>query len=67
MKKVFSRKTKKKTQVKLTPREANEIIKQEFVDSRGNKFIFRMTGNPHSPKEPTIEGTVEYNDRNNND
>lgn len=62
MKRVFSRKTKKKTQVKLTPREANEIIKQEFIDTHGNKFIFRIDLTPQKPNQPTIDGNVQYKD-----
>ena len=62
MAKRFSKRVTRKTRIKLSPKDANEIIRQEFSDDRGNKFIFRMTGNPHSPSEPTIKGTVQYKD-----
>ncbi len=62
MSKKFSKKTTTKRQYKLSPKNAQEIIRQEFTDSRKNKFIFRMTGNPHNPKTPTIQGTVQYKD-----
>lgn len=58
----FTRQKTKKTKVRLSPQQADEIIRQEFTDSRGNRFIFRMTSKPHLPKEPTIKGTVEYKD-----
>ena len=66
MGKKFSKTVTKRTKVRLSPRDAEDIIKQEFTDDRGNKFIFRMTGSPHKHNKPTIEGTVEYNDGNNN-
>ena len=58
----YSKKITKKRIFRLSPRDADEIIRQEFTDRHRNKFIFRMTGNPHSPKKPTIEGTVQYKD-----
>lgn len=64
MKKTFRSRTTKKTKIKLTPKGAEEFIREEFTDSRGNKHIFIMDFKPHSPKKPTIEGTVEYKDKN---
>ena len=58
----YSKRTTRKTKIRLSPKDSLDIIRQEFTDDRGNKFIFRMTGNPHSPKEPTIKGTVQYKD-----
>ena len=52
--------TTKKTVIRLSPKDAEDIIRQEFTDSRGNNFVFRMNLKPHSPKEPTIRGTVDY-------
>lgn len=57
-KKTTVTKTKKYT---LTPKEAEDVIKQEFFDNRGNKFTFRMIFEPHSHKTPTINGVVDYN------
>ena len=62
----YTKRTTKKYRFRLSPKETEDIIRQEFTDNRGNRFIFRMTGKPHSPKKPTIEGTVQYNDANNN-
>lgn len=58
----FSRSRTKRTRYKLTPKQADEVIRQEFIDSRGNRHIFRMDVTPHNPNKPTIEGTVEYKD-----
>ena len=62
IKKSFSKKRTKRTTIKLSPKEADEVIRQEFKDSRGNRHIFRMDINPHSPDTPTIEGNIEYKD-----
>ena len=62
MGKRYSKRSTRKVKLRLSPKDANEIIKQEFTDERGNTFIFRMTGNPHKPSKPTIQGTVEYKD-----
>jgi len=60
MGKRFSRKTTSKRTIKLSPKEAQEIIRQEFTDSHNNKHIFIMDVKPHLPNKPTINGTVEY-------
>lgn len=62
MAKRFSSKRTQKTKIRLSPKKAFEIIKQEFTDEYKNKFIFIMDVKPHNPKTPTIEGTVEYKD-----
>lgn len=62
MGKKFSKRVTRRTKVKLSPREADEIIRQEFIDDRGNRFIFKIDVKPHSPMTPTIEGTVKYKD-----
>ena len=62
MGKRFSKRVTRKTKVRLSPKEADEIIRQEFTDDRGNRFIFRMDVRPHNPMKPTIESTVEYKD-----
>ena len=60
MKKVFSKRKSKKTQIKLTPKEAQEVIRQEFTDSRGNKINIRYDVTPHKPAEPTIKLERQY-------
>lgn len=62
MAKSYRRKSTKRTIIKLTPKEADEIIKSEFTDHRKNKFDFIMKFKPHKPSEPTIKGTIEYKD-----
>ena len=60
----FSKRITRKTRVKLSPQQASNIIEEEFADTRGNKFRFRITGKPHKPNKPTIEREIQYNDRN---
>ena len=66
MGKKFTRKSAKRVKVKLTPKEANEIIRQEFIDSKGNKHINIIRFEPQKPFEPDFKQTVEYR-KNNND
>ena len=61
----YTKRIVRKYRFRLNPRDTEDIIRQEFTDNRGNRFIFRITGKPHSPKKLTIEGTVQYNDANN--
>lgn len=58
----YSKRSSKRTVIKLSPKEAEDIIKSEFTDHRKNKFDFIMKFKPHKPSEPTIKGTVEYKD-----
>lgn len=58
----FSRSRTKRTRYKLTPKEADEVIRKEFIDSRGNKFIHRIIFSPQSPLKPDYKQTVEYKD-----
>lgn len=60
--KSFSRRVVRKIKRTLKLDEAQEIIRQEFTDSRKNKHIFIMDVKPHNPSKPTIEGSVEYKD-----
>lgn len=57
----FSKRVTKKTKIQLSPKEAEEIYKKEFVDSRGNKMRFIFDFKPQSPKDPIIEWNREYN------
>ena len=62
MAKRFSKKISRRKTYKLSPHDAEEIIRQEFTDSHRNRHIFKMDIRPHRPSRPTIEGTVEYKD-----
>ena len=59
----YSKRTTKRTKVKLTPKEADEIIRQEFTTSRGDKIINRIRFKPQSPLEPDFKQTIEYKDK----
>lgn len=61
MGKKFNKRVTKKTKVKLTPRDAEEVFKKEFVDSRGNIMQIIFDFRPHSQKEPTVDWTRKYN------
>lgn len=63
MKRFFSRKTQKKTQIKLTPKESQNIIEKEFSDSKGNKLKFRFDFNPHPINDPTIQFDVKHGEK----
>lgn len=58
--KSFSRRVVRKIKRTLKVDELQNVIEKEFTDSRGNKMKFRFDFNPHSPKEPTIEGGFNY-------
>lgn len=60
MAKRFSKKQTKRTKVRLTPREAENIIEKEFTDDKGNKTKLRFDFNPHPIGKPTIELDYEY-------
>ena len=62
MGKRYSKTTKRTKKYTLSPKNALEIIRNEFIDSRENKHIFIMDIKPHNPLKPTIESTVEYKD-----
>ena len=61
-KKRFSKRVTRKTQYKLTPKDAETIIRQDFTDSHNNKHICKMDIKPHKPSIPTIEGNIQYKD-----
>lgn len=62
MAKRYSKTVRRTKRYTLSPKDAEEVIKSEFLDSRGNKHIFIIDVKPHLPSKPTIEGTVEYKD-----
>ena len=39
----FSKRVTRKTQYKLTPKDAETIIRQDFTDSKGNKYYTILT------------------------
>ena len=51
----YSRKTTKKTVYKLTPKDAETIIKEEFTTIFGNRMQKRFIFKPHLPSESTIQ------------
>lgn len=57
----FSKRTTRKKTYKLSPKNAEEIIRQEFTDSRGNKVKFKFDFRPHPIDEPTAEWQRKYN------
>lgn len=63
MAKRYSKRTVRKTRVRLSPRDAEDIIKQEFTDENKNRHILRFRFKPHSPIQ---EGDMQlkYNQNN---
>ena len=66
MTKRYSKQTTKKTTVKLSPKEAEDIIEKEFGDTEGNKTKIRFDFNPHPIDEGTINIYYDYGDNNDN-
>lgn len=64
MTKRYSKRTTKKTTVKLSPKEAEDIIKSEFTDEKDNRHILRFRFKPHLPTE---EGDMQLRYKMNND
>ena len=56
----FSKKSSKKTKIKLSPKQADEIIRQEFTDRKGNKMNILLDIKPKKPNEPIIEWNRQY-------
>ena len=44
----------KKTNIKLTSKDASTLLTKEFKDVYGNKHIFNYTFEPTLPSSPTI-------------
>ena len=59
-KKSFSKRVTRKIKRVLKENEARNIIQKEFLDSQGNKSKLILDFNPHSPKEPTVQGGFNY-------
>ena len=52
-----------KTKIRFSPKDADKILEQEFMDDRGNIFKTIIDITPHSPRTPIIEWNVKYNDK----
>ena len=63
MAKSFRKRIVKKIKRVLRRDEAKNIIEKEFTDSKGNKSKIIIDFNPHSIKEPTIQGGYDYGDK----
>ena len=62
MGKRYSKKSTKRTRIKLSPKDAETLLNQEFTDSRGNKVINRIRFKPQNPLKPDFTQTIEYKD-----
>lgn len=49
MTKRYSKRTTRKTKVRLSPKDAERIIRSEFTDDNGNHHILDVNFRPHSP------------------
>lgn len=49
MAKRFNKRITRKTRIKLSPKDAEHIIKSEFTDDNGNHHILDVNFRPHSP------------------
>ena len=63
MGKRFSKRTTRKTKVRLNPNYLQNIIEKEFTDSKGNKSIIRFDFNPHPISEPSIQLDYKYGEK----
>ena len=61
--KSFTKRVVRRIKRTLSPDEAQNVIEKEFESKKGDKLKFRFDFNPHSPKEPTIEGGFNYGDK----
>lgn len=59
-KRSFSKRVIRKIKRTLKLDEAQEIIRKEFTDSKGNKMNMSIDVKPQNPKEPTIEWNRQY-------
>ena len=53
----FRRKSSRKTKVRLSPKNADEILRQEFTDKKGNKIINIIRFKPQNPFKPDFKQT----------
>ena len=51
MRKRFFQKNTKKYQIRLSPKEADEVLRQEFEDKNGNRHQLNIWFRPHKPNE----------------
>ena len=55
----FTKRHTKRTRIKLSPQEADEIIRAEFSDEKKGRHRFRLIFKPHTPQEGDM--TLDYN------
>lgn len=55
----YSKRSSKRTVIKLSPKEAEDIIKSEFTTEKGNKMQKRFIFKPHLPKDATIQFKIK--------
>ena len=53
----------KKTNIKITPKEANSILQKEFSDIKGNKIQININFAPHPINEPTFTWQRKYDNK----
>lgn len=56
-------KKSKKTKIKISPKEANKILEQEFADIKGNKVQININFAPHPINEPTFAWQRQYDNQ----
>lgn len=45
----YSKKNTRKTRIMLSPKDAGELLRQEFIDDKGNKIINIIRFKPQNP------------------
>lgn len=61
MGKKFNKRVTKRTKVKLSPKEAEKIIQEEFTTEGGNRMRKDIIFSPHSPNDGTIKFNIRKN------
>ena len=57
MAKRFSSRKTRKTTVRLSPKDAEMLLRKEFSDENGNKHIYQLRFKPQSPFENDFKQT----------
>lgn len=57
----FSRRTTRKIKFKLTPKQAEKIIEEEFTTENGNRIRKEVIFEPQSPNDGTIQFNIKGN------
>lgn len=53
----YSKKNTRKTRIMLSPKDADKIFRQEFMDEKGNKIINIFRFKPQNPFKPDFTQT----------